>query len=92
MNQHETQAVETQDPDIFELGQYRIKEISKRLSMGVSTLYLYQSKGLFPLGNKLSTRLTLYSSHELNTWVNEVLPQLNFISKQPEADRTRLYN
>lgn len=92
MNQHETQAVETQEPDIFEAGQYRIKEIAKKLSMGVSTIYLYQSQGLFPTGNKLSTRLTLYSSHELNHWVNEVLPQLGFVSKQPEADRTKFYN
>jgi len=92
MIQAETQATETQEPDIFEPGQYRIKEISKRISMAVSTIYLYQSKGLFPTGNKLSTRLTLYSSSELNTWINEVLPQLGFISKQPEADRVKLYN
>ena len=78
--------------ELFDKPFYRIKEVSNLLSMGVSTIYLYQKMSQFPKPIVMSSRLSLYSGESLNHWCEEVMPKLEFVSKQPEADMTKFYN
>ena len=52
---------------LFEKPFYRIKEVSNLLSMGVSTIYLYQKMSQFPKPIVMSSRLSLYSGDSLNS-------------------------
>ncbi len=88
MNEVQTETKKELFPKPF----YRIKEVSDLLSIGVSTIYLYQNQGSFPKPTVLSTRLSVYSGESLQNWVDNVMPEIGFVSKQPEATRKRFYN
>ena len=74
-------------PDPF----YRAKSVAQKLDMGVSTIFKYTSLGLFPKPMQLSTRLSVYKGEELETWVNEVAPQLAIQSRQPKSEQKKFY-
>ena len=50
---------------------YSIREAAKLLGLGVSTLYAWQAKGMFPRGTRFG-RVRRYSAEELQTWANEL--------------------
>jgi len=89
--QDELQAETNDTNQLFENKMYKIAEISDILSMGKSTIYLYIKQSLFPKGQVLSSRLTLYSGKILNDWVENVMPQLNHVSRQPVEQRKKFY-
>jgi len=71
---------------------YRLKEISELIGIGVSTIYLYQSQSKFPKPTVLSSRLSVYSGESLQDWVDNVMPKIGFVSKQPKHLREKFYN
>lgn len=46
-----------------------IREVAARLSVGVSTLYLWISKGEFPKGVKIGRNSTRWSQRSLESWM-----------------------
>jgi len=76
---------------LFENRMYKIKEVAQILSMGRSTLYLYIKNSLFPKGQQLSSRLTVYQGNVLQDWVENVMPQLNSVRRQPVEQRKKFY-
>jgi len=78
--------------DLFPKPFYRIKEVSELIGIGVSTIYLYQSQSKFPKPTVLSTRLSVYAGSDLSHWVNEVMPKIGFVSKQPKHLQEKFYN
>lgn len=46
-----------------------IRQVAARLSVGVSTLYLWISKGEFPKGVKIGRNSTRWSERAVDEWV-----------------------
>ena len=47
----------------------RIKLVSERTGLGKSTIWKWVKEGRFPHPYKLSTRVTVWSSEEVNQWI-----------------------
>ena len=50
---------------------YRVNDLTSLLSMGKSTIYAWVKAGRFPKPIKVSPRMTLWSSEDIDQWLNK---------------------
>ena len=51
----------------------RVKSVSERTALGVSTVWEKSRKGTFPKPHKVSSRVTVWDSDEVDKWIEEQL-------------------
>ncbi len=51
----------------------RVKQVSELTGLGISTIWKYHKLKQFPQSFKLSMRVTVWDSNEVNEWIDKQL-------------------
>jgi prophage regulatory protein len=49
----------------------RAKDLANKLGIGLSTVWLYNKKGILPKSIKLSEKVTVWDEEEIDKWIQE---------------------
>ena len=49
----------------------RVKDVAEQCAIGISAVWLYVKNGTFPQPFKLSPKVTVWYSQEIEKWINE---------------------